>query len=142
MAANPDVIRKDWWEGTDPGATMARLAGADRTLIQIAQIVRWDLKVIDKTVTPNAVVLTMGSVGIVGIDFFNTLQYSDGWWRHNNKGYNFRHYVKLSAFTTPPQGDHMHWLEYSVTTTDRDATPAGWGVIRFRREGLARANQT
>lgn len=139
MGANPDVIRLDFWEGKDPGATMARLAGGDRTAILTAQIVSWSLTVIDKTAFPNVVLWTTGAAGVSGISFFDTLQYNDGWWRHNNKGYNFRHYVKWSDFSTPPAGDHMLWFEYRVVTA---AYPGSWGTIPFRRESLVRAMQS
>lgn len=146
--AVPNVIVRDFWEGSDPGYTMARLVAPDETALTSLAGSTWSLVVTDLTTGAN---ITAGQPGTFSgavfteNPYFSATLLVDAYWGGTDDiGYNIRHYVRAADFNAPALlGGHSYRFEYQIVTPTF-ATSGGvptanaWGPISFVREGTCR----
>jgi len=109
MATLTEPIRATIWE--DGGATpLARVTGADGAAITQASLTSISYKVFDLNSTTPSTAVATGTVTIA-TSVFDTLQ-TDAIWSEDTSGYNFKHTIASTVFTT---GGHAYRVEYLFT---------------------------
>ena len=97
----------------DGGATfLARVIGNDGVAILQSTISSLTVKVFDLDETDQDKAVYTATL-VVADNIFDTLQ-TDARWTEDTEGYNFKHDMPASAFST---GDHNYRIEYKFTPT-------------------------
>jgi hypothetical protein len=148
MSTHPGIVKRDWWEGDDPGMTAWYVLGPNGDLLVNSYVTGWTLYVYDLTAGPTAI---LGTYVAADLDNDVTTLSSatvDGYWEGNDTGYNVRHYlavpdlVDVDAASVLKAG-HSYRFVYVIETAPFDGSTAGaWGDITLVREGscLARGS--
>jgi len=120
----PLVIRSSFWEGSDPGWTLAQVVDKNNSLFLQAGVQSIALRVYDdetEALIHGPTALTVSAV------IFNTLQGAGGIWQIDALGYNFASYQTDAAIfaTTPAEGGKAYRFDYAITSTSGN----GSGVV-------------
>lgn len=112
----PILIRSTFWEGSDPGWTLAQVVGRDGNLLLAVDVDTVTVNVYD-TEDSSLVYgpVTISRAAVV----FDTLQYAGTLWTEDDLGCNFAHYLAdTDVFaTTESEGGKTYRIEYLITTT-------------------------
>lgn len=120
----PVLIRSEFWEGSDPGWTLAQVVDKNNALLLQAGVQSVAVNVYDdetETLIYGPVSLTVSAV------IFNTLQGAGGIWQIDALGYNFASYQTnaLVFAATAAEGGKTYRFDYAITTTSGN----GSGVV-------------
>jgi hypothetical protein len=121
------VTSRRIWEGSDP-EPLARVVGRDEAALQQSDVTSINFRIFEINATTAiyeelAIDPGSGQPG-GGAVIFNTLQ-TDGRWKADTQGYNFRYAVRQADLATQSavlEGGKTYVFEFLLTTT-------AWGVI-------------
>lgn len=117
----PILIRSSFWEGSDPGWTLAQVVGKNGALVKLVDADSVDVIVYDTD--DSSIVYDDGSGSPVvlskGAVIFDTLQYAGTLWTEDDLGCNFAHYLDADTVfaTVPAEGGKTYRIEYVIHTT-------------------------
>lgn len=118
-------------EGTDNWNT-SRVVTQDRTAILRADISSWEVRVFDEDDMSEVYsLLAQPNTDTSEFKFFDTLQ-KDGHWGIDDKGYNFRHFIRQADVgASTLEGGKSYLFEYAFTTASYGRIPVTfrWNVI-------------
>lgn len=118
-------------EGTDNWNT-GRAVSQGKTLIARSDISTWELRVYDEDDLSKVYeLLAQPNTDTATFKFFDTLQ-EDGFWGIDDKGYNFRHFIREADVVAGTlKGGKSYLFEYGFLTASYGRVPATfrWIVI-------------
>lgn len=108
--------------------TLARVVGADGSILTSSVVTAWDLRAYDlSSLTPSTAILTQTGEAVSNVIVAIV---ADGYWDVDDIGYNFRR--QTTAANLPTVGGRTYRLEFKLTTTI-------WGFVYVVHETTARS---